>query len=165
MGHVPGRARAGQATVLIAAVLIVAGLLGSLRVRRRRFWLRAVPVPASDGSASRRTVVTAAGLARNDAGGFVERSSAIWSLRSVGLADGSAGSEHRGRTDVAANLHLAHTSDVLLTWAVFCYAFAMLGYAAEFAAGRRAEARRRKPGCRRERVDPQSAARVRPPLP
>src|SRR4051794_27027500 len=42
---------------------------------------------------------------------------------------------------MAANLHLAHISDVLLTWAVFLYAFAMLGYAAEFAAGRRAEAR------------------------
>ncbi|HVT20383.1 MAG TPA: c-type cytochrome biogenesis protein CcsB [Mycobacteriales bacterium] len=42
---------------------------------------------------------------------------------------------------MAANLHLAHVSDVLLTWAVFLYAFAMLGYAAEFAAGRRAEAR------------------------
>ncbi|HEX3900694.1 MAG TPA: c-type cytochrome biogenesis protein CcsB [Mycobacteriales bacterium] len=39
------------------------------------------------------------------------------------------------------NLHLAHTSDVLLTWAVFMYAFAMFGYAAEFAAGRRAEVR------------------------
>ncbi|HWA67459.1 MAG TPA: c-type cytochrome biogenesis protein CcsB [Mycobacteriales bacterium] len=39
------------------------------------------------------------------------------------------------------NLHLAHISDVLLTWAVFAYAFAMFGYAAEFAAGRRAEAR------------------------
>jgi cytochrome c-type biogenesis protein CcsB len=42
---------------------------------------------------------------------------------------------------VTPNLHLAHISDVLLTWAVFLYAFAMLGYAAEFAAGRRAEAR------------------------
>jgi cytochrome c-type biogenesis protein CcsB len=42
---------------------------------------------------------------------------------------------------VTANLHLAHVSDVLLTWAVFAYAIAMLGYAAEFAAGRRAEAR------------------------
>jgi cytochrome c-type biogenesis protein CcsB len=42
---------------------------------------------------------------------------------------------------VSANLHLAHTSDVLLLWAVLCYAVAMLGYAAEFAAGRRAEAR------------------------
>jgi cytochrome c-type biogenesis protein CcsB len=38
---------------------------------------------------------------------------------------------------VAPNLHLAHTSDVLLTWAVFLYAFAMIGYAAEFAATRR----------------------------
>jgi cytochrome c-type biogenesis protein CcsB len=38
---------------------------------------------------------------------------------------------------VAPNLSLAHVSDVLLTWAVFCYAFAMLGYAAEFAATRR----------------------------
>jgi cytochrome c-type biogenesis protein CcsB len=41
---------------------------------------------------------------------------------------------------VPANLHLAHVSDVLLTWAVFCYAIAMLGYAAEFAATRRAQA-------------------------
>jgi cytochrome c-type biogenesis protein CcsB len=39
---------------------------------------------------------------------------------------------------VAPNLPLAHTSDVLLTWTVFLYAFAMLGYAAEFAATRRA---------------------------
>jgi cytochrome c-type biogenesis protein CcsB len=38
---------------------------------------------------------------------------------------------------MAPNLHLAHTSDVLLTWTVFLYAFAMFGYAAEFAAGRR----------------------------
>jgi cytochrome c-type biogenesis protein CcsB len=42
---------------------------------------------------------------------------------------------------VAPNLHLAHISDVLLTWAVFCYAFAMLGYAAEFAMTRRAAVR------------------------
>jgi cytochrome c-type biogenesis protein CcsB len=42
---------------------------------------------------------------------------------------------------MSANLHLAHISDVLLTWAVFGYAFAMFGYAAEFAAGRRAYAR------------------------
>jgi cytochrome c-type biogenesis protein CcsB len=42
---------------------------------------------------------------------------------------------------VSPNLDLAHTSDVLLVWAVFLYAFAMLGYAWEFAAGRRAVAR------------------------
>ena len=61
----------GKRTVLIAAILIIAGLLGSLRVRRRRFWVRAVPVPASDGPGS--TVVTAAGLARSDVGGFVDQ--------------------------------------------------------------------------------------------
>jgi cytochrome c biogenesis protein len=60
----------GKRTVLIAAVLIVAGLLGSLRVRRRRFWIRAVPAPV--GQDPRRTVVTAAGLARSDVGGFVD---------------------------------------------------------------------------------------------
>lgn len=59
----------GKTTVLIAAILIIAGLLGSLRVRRRRFWVRAVPVVAADGTRS--TVVTAAGLARTDVGGFV----------------------------------------------------------------------------------------------
>jgi cytochrome c-type biogenesis protein CcsB len=38
---------------------------------------------------------------------------------------------------VPADLHLAHTSDMLLFWAVLAYALAMLGYAAEFAFGRR----------------------------
>jgi cytochrome c-type biogenesis protein CcsB len=42
---------------------------------------------------------------------------------------------------VAPDLHLAHISDVLLTWAVFAYAFAMFGYAAEFAGSRRVAAR------------------------
>jgi cytochrome c biogenesis protein len=60
----------GKRTVLLAAVLIVVGLIGSLRVRRRRFWVRASP--ASEGTEGGRTVVTAAGLARSDVGGFVE---------------------------------------------------------------------------------------------
>ncbi|HTR70972.1 MAG TPA: cytochrome c biogenesis protein ResB [Mycobacteriales bacterium] len=60
----------GKRTVLVAAILIVAGLLVSLRVRRRRFWVRAIP--AADGAGDRRTVVTAAGLARSDGGGFHE---------------------------------------------------------------------------------------------
>ncbi len=60
----------GKRTVLVGAVLIIAGLLGSLRVRRRRFWLRAVPAAADDPD--RRTVVTAAGLARSDAEGFAD---------------------------------------------------------------------------------------------
>jgi cytochrome c biogenesis protein len=58
----------GKTTVLIAAILIVAGLIGSLLIRRRRFWLRAVPGPGGPGQAS--TVVSAAGLARSDVGGF-----------------------------------------------------------------------------------------------
>jgi cytochrome c biogenesis protein len=49
---------------LIAAGLIVLGLLLSLRVRRRRVWLRATP------SASGRTIVEAGGLARTDADDF-----------------------------------------------------------------------------------------------
>ncbi|HET6910347.1 MAG TPA: cytochrome c biogenesis protein ResB [Mycobacteriales bacterium] len=57
----------GTKLVLVAAVLIVLGLLASLRVRRRRFWLRAAPAAA--GAGSRRTVVHAAGLARSDADG------------------------------------------------------------------------------------------------
>jgi cytochrome c biogenesis protein len=50
-------------------------LLGSLRVRRRRFWIRAVPAPEPAGP--RRTVVTAAGLARSDVGGFVDELSEL----------------------------------------------------------------------------------------
>jgi cytochrome c biogenesis protein len=60
----------GKTTLLVAAILIIAGILGSLRVRRRRFWIRAVPAAAGDGAAS--TVVHAAGLARSDVGGFVD---------------------------------------------------------------------------------------------
>jgi cytochrome c biogenesis protein len=58
----------GKRTLLIGAILVIAGLLGSLRVRRRRFWLRAVP--ATGGGDGGRTVVMAAGLARSDADGF-----------------------------------------------------------------------------------------------
>jgi cytochrome c biogenesis protein len=58
----------GKTVVLVAGVCVVAGLLGSLRVRRRRFWLRAAPVtgPGADG----RSVVVAAGLPRTDPDGF-----------------------------------------------------------------------------------------------
>jgi cytochrome c biogenesis protein len=49
---------------LVAAGLIVAGLLLSLRIRRRRVWLRATPGPSG------RTIVEAGGLARTDADDF-----------------------------------------------------------------------------------------------
>lgn len=54
----------GTTLVLVAAICIVAGLLASLWVRRRRVWVRAMPAADDDGL--RRTVVTAAGLARSD---------------------------------------------------------------------------------------------------
>jgi cytochrome c-type biogenesis protein CcsB len=43
---------------------------------------------------------------------------------------------------VPANLHLAHISDVLLFWVMVAYSLAMLGYAAEFALGRRSRTRK-----------------------
>ncbi|HEV7207787.1 MAG TPA: cytochrome c biogenesis protein ResB [Mycobacteriales bacterium] len=49
---------------LIAAGMIVLGLLGSLRVRRRRVWLRATP------DAEGRTLIAVGGLARTDADDF-----------------------------------------------------------------------------------------------
>ena len=63
----------GSTVVLVAAVFIVAGVLCSLRVRRRRMWVRAVPASGGDG----RTVVTAGGLARSDADGFAREFDAL----------------------------------------------------------------------------------------
>jgi cytochrome c biogenesis protein len=58
----------GKKLMLLAATFIVAGLLLSLRIRRRRFWIRASP--ARGGDARGRTVVEAAGLARTDSDRF-----------------------------------------------------------------------------------------------
>ncbi|HEY0637464.1 MAG TPA: cytochrome c biogenesis protein ResB [Pseudonocardiaceae bacterium] len=59
-----------QEWVLVAAVLVLAGLGLSLSVKRRRFWVRAAPGadPAADG----RTVVEVGGLARTDQAGYGE---------------------------------------------------------------------------------------------
>jgi cytochrome c biogenesis protein len=58
----------GNKLMLVAAAFIIAGLLLSLRIRRRRFWIRAAPAPTdADGG---RTVVEAAGLARTDSDRF-----------------------------------------------------------------------------------------------
>jgi len=65
VGHDPG----GR-VVLVASAVMVLGLLGSLTVRRRRVFVRLAPVPGSGDGAPRRTVVSAGGLARTDAGGF-----------------------------------------------------------------------------------------------
>jgi cytochrome c biogenesis protein len=56
----------GKDIVLVAAVVMIAGLLLSLRVRRRRIWVRATSDEAGV------TVVEAAGLGRTDSGAFSE---------------------------------------------------------------------------------------------
>ena len=61
-----------QTRLLVAAILMVVGLLGSLAVRRRRLWVR---IAAPVGSA--RSVVSVGGLARNDGGNFSTEFQAI----------------------------------------------------------------------------------------
>ncbi len=61
----------GKNLALLAAVLMVLGLILSLRVRRRRFWVRARTDSAG------RTVVEAGGLARTDPEQFAEEFAAL----------------------------------------------------------------------------------------
>ncbi len=61
----------GNGLALLAAVLIVGGLLLSLRVRRRRVWVRGRPAdPEGADGGTGRTVVEVAGLPRTDAESF-----------------------------------------------------------------------------------------------
>ena len=57
-----------QGLLLIAAIAMVVGLLGSLGIRRRRVWLRITP--ASEALDGAPTVVSVGGLARSDSGNF-----------------------------------------------------------------------------------------------
>ncbi|MFE3797076.1 cytochrome c biogenesis protein ResB [Nocardia tengchongensis] len=57
-----------QQWVLVSALTMMAGLLVSLLVKRRRIWLRVYPDTAPDGV--RRTVVEMGGLARTDQAGW-----------------------------------------------------------------------------------------------
>jgi cytochrome c biogenesis protein len=67
----------GKMVVLVAAVLALLGLILSLRVRRRRVWVRALPAEAG-------TLVEVGGLARQDPEGFEPEHAALVSrLRSV----------------------------------------------------------------------------------
>ena len=60
----------GQTAVLVSAIVMIAGLLVSMLVRRRRIWIRLVPT-VTEGD-QRRTVVEVAGLARTDQAGWGE---------------------------------------------------------------------------------------------
>ncbi|MGF6888933.1 cytochrome c biogenesis protein [Nocardia sp. GAS34] len=59
-----------QGWVLVFAVTMMAGLLVSLLVKRRRIWLRAYPDPDETADDKRRTVVEMGGLARTDQAGW-----------------------------------------------------------------------------------------------
>jgi cytochrome c biogenesis protein len=60
-----------QSWVLVFAVTMLAGLLVSLLVKRRRIWLRAYPADPDETTAGeRRTVVEMGGLARTDQAGW-----------------------------------------------------------------------------------------------
>jgi len=59
----------GETLSLVSAVLIVVGLLLSLRVRRRRVWVRALDENGAEGG---RRIVTVGGLARTDSDSFAE---------------------------------------------------------------------------------------------
>ena len=85
-----------QRELLVAAVLMIAGLLGSLAVRRRRVWVRFAPA-GGDGPDGPRTVVSVGGLARSDSGSFPDEFTAlIQRLRTDLAAHQSTGST---RTD------------------------------------------------------------------
>ena len=72
-----------QTYLLISALAMVVGLLGSLGIRRRRVWLRVAPASgAQEGSP---TVVTVGGLARSDSGNFTtEFATLLERLRAAG---------------------------------------------------------------------------------
>ncbi len=60
-----------QQWVLVSAVAMMAGLLVSLLVKRRRIWIRVYPEPDPAGTVSqRRSVVEMGGLARTDQAGW-----------------------------------------------------------------------------------------------
>jgi cytochrome c biogenesis protein len=72
-----------QGLLLIAAVAMVVGLLGSLGVRRRRVWLRITPATGAENRSP--TVVSVGGLARSDSGNFnTEFTALLKRLREAG---------------------------------------------------------------------------------
>ncbi|MBN4925287.1 cytochrome c biogenesis protein ResB [Hoyosella rhizosphaerae] len=59
-----------QGLVLVSAIAMTLGLVGSLLITRRRVWLRISPEGGDTHSDSRRTVVDIGGLARTDQAGW-----------------------------------------------------------------------------------------------
>ena len=135
-----------QQWLLIAAITMVAGLIGSLAVRRRRVWVR-VTSPAGGP-----TLVTVGGLARSDSGNFGEEfGDLVARLRRRARPTGRRrGPPERARRrqpidrrhdrqelDMAVSETLAGISDDLFKATVATYALAMVAFTAEYAFGRR----------------------------
>jgi cytochrome c biogenesis protein len=79
----------GKGVVLVAVGFVILGLLLSLRVRRRRLWVRAL---SADGDGRGRTVVEVGGLTRTDAsGGFDDEFAGLVKALQVGLPASAAG--------------------------------------------------------------------------
>jgi cytochrome c biogenesis protein len=78
----------GQTWVLVFAVTMMAGLLVSLVVRRRRVWVRLIPVTDRDGQAPGTVNVELGGLARTDNSGWGDEFEKL----SERLLDGLGGS-------------------------------------------------------------------------
>ncbi|MFE7800630.1 cytochrome c biogenesis protein ResB [Nocardia sp. NPDC057440] len=82
-----------QQWVLVSALAMMAGLLVSLLVKRRRIWIRVYPADAEAGTVDqRRTVVEMGGLARTDQAGW---GSEFDTLRAR-LLDQQSGTENTG---------------------------------------------------------------------
>ncbi|WP_068277833.1 cytochrome c biogenesis protein ResB [Aldersonia kunmingensis] len=85
-----------QGWVLISAITMMAGLLVSLLIRRRRIWVRAYPAADGPGSAetrSRRTVVELGGLARTDHAGWGDEFDRLRSRLLPGERDNASSGE------------------------------------------------------------------------
>ena len=100
-----------QGFLLIAAVLMVVGLVGSLGVRRRRLWLRLRPGAATDpaepGGTGSLTVVSVGGLARSDSGNFTAEFASLVER----LIDSGDAARHPGRDSRPSALEPAGGKD------------------------------------------------------
>jgi cytochrome c biogenesis protein len=78
----------GEPIVLAAVVLLLAGLVGTLAVRRRRVWIRLTPAPGG-------CTITAAGLPRSDYPGFADEFASL--VAAAGAATDAVPAAQGGR--------------------------------------------------------------------
>ncbi|SOJ53276.1 Cytochrome c biogenesis protein Ccs1 [Mycobacterium simulans] len=80
----------GQSWVLVFAITMMAGLLVSLLVRRRRVWVRLTPATAADTEAPGTVNVELGGLARTDNSGWGDEFERLSERLLAGLAETAA---------------------------------------------------------------------------